>query len=292
MRKFYPEDIISLAFSFPVLILQLYFFFVEEIAYSLSDLLTLPLGVFLLLILIFSNKVNKHPFLRFIRIYYHIPLYGIVFTAFQSFIHRLNPNDWDRELHKWDYLIFGFDITVWFEKCVTPWLTEILTLSYFSYYILPTLTFVLLYFGFREKNNLTSRKYLLAIVIGWYFAFIFYALLPAAGPDIAFPGNYSVVLKGVSPFTSYYLETLGKYLRESNVRNTFPSMHFCIILISCYFAYLYKRKYFWFCVLPLGIMLGLATLYLRQHYLVDLIAAFPLAAIFIYTGRKYAKQTV
>lgn len=228
--------------------------------------------------------------LKFLRSYLHIPLYGIIFSAFQVFVHILNPTDYDTLLLKWDYSVFGFDITRWFEQYVSKGLTEILTLSYFSYYVFPSLTFVMLYFSKNPSAFANARNYLLSIVIGWYGAFIFYVLLPAAGPDIAFPENYSIPLQGLSPLTNTYLENLAKYLKESFVRNTFPSMHFAIILITNYFAYRYKRKYFWFATLPIGTLLAIATVYLRQHYLIDLVGSLPVAALSIYLAGKFMKM--
>ncbi|HEY3249976.1 MAG TPA: phosphatase PAP2 family protein, partial [Ignavibacteria bacterium] len=116
-------------------------------------------------------------------------------------------------------------------------------------------------------------------------------LLPAAGPDIAYPEHYSVPLVGLSPVTNTYLQNLSEYLKGSFVRNTYPSMHFGILLITNYFAYKYKRKYFWFCTLPLGIMLGIATLYLRQHYFIDLVGAAPVVILSIYLSSKTNTKT-
>jgi membrane-associated phospholipid phosphatase len=228
---------------------------------------------------------------KFLRSYLHIPFYGIIFSAYQSFVHKINPADYDTLLLKADLAVFGFDITRWFEPHISKILTEVLTLSYFSYYILPTLTFVLLFFAKDPAAFLKARNYLLAIVIAWYGAFIFYIVLPAAGPDIAFPEHYTVTLQGLSPITNMYLESLGKYLRESFVRNTFPSMHFGIILITNYFAYRFKRKYFLFVTLPLGTLLAIATVYLRQHYLIDLAGSLPVAAISIYLANKIFQKT-
>jgi membrane-associated phospholipid phosphatase len=69
-------------------------------------------------------------------------------------------------------------------------------------------------------------------------------------------------------------------------------MHFGIILITNYFAFIYKRKYFWFCTLPLGALLGIATLYLRQHYLIDLAGSFPIAIFSIYLSDFIIKKGV
>jgi len=280
---FFAEDKICLAFSLLIIIFQIYF--------GLYSAITAPLiGLTLLLALIYFQSRSNSKLLKFFRSYIHIPFYGIIFTAFQTFAHKLNPTDYDQLLLKIDNSIFTFDITVWFQQFISRPLTELLTLSYFSYYVLPTLTFLLL-FLLKTRNDSYSitRNYLLAIVIGWYFAFVCYIILPAAGPDIAFPQHYTVQLIGLSPLTNNYLESIGKYLREAHVRNTFPSMHFGIILITNYFAFRFRRKYFLFCTLPLGILLGTATLYLRQHYLIDLVGSVVIASASIYLSGRFNK---
>ncbi len=280
--KLGPEDKIAAGFSIIIIALQLYF-------YPFITSLTVILGFAALFLFISLQQRFKNRFFRFLRSYYHILYYGLIFTSFQSFIHMLNPNDYDWLLLKWDYAVFGFDITVWLEQFVSKGLTELLTLSYFSYYILPSLTFIILFFS---AGNSIYRKYILAVVFGWYTAFIFYVILPAAGPDIAYPEHYNIPLSGLSAITVTYLQNLGQYLRESSVRNTFPSMHFAIILISNYFAFIYKRKYFWFCTMPLGTLLAVATVYLRQHYLIDLIGSILVAAGSIYFSYWAVKKQI
>ncbi|HAX49620.1 MAG TPA: phosphatase PAP2 family protein [Ignavibacteria bacterium] len=289
-NKLYPEDIIALAFS-GVTIFILAYCIGMGLVKDTSSLLAPVISLFVFSFLAVYQKSSPSKTLKFLRSYIHIPLYGIIFSAFQVFVHVISPTDYDTLLLKWDYAVFGFDITRWFEPFVSKGLTEVLTLSYFSYYVFPTLTFVLLYFGKEPAAFTRARNYLLAIVIGWYGAFVFYIVLPAAGPDIAFPENYTVPLQGLSPLTNTYLENLAKYLKESFVRNTFPSMHFAIILITNYFAFKYKRRYFWFAAMPVGALLAVATVYLRQHYLIDLIGSLPVAAISIYFAGKLINKT-
>jgi len=287
-RQFYPEDLIAMFFSPVILFMMVYYVLAGHIK-DTSAIIVPTVSFMVLTFLVVYQKSTSSITVKFLRSYLHIPFYGIIFSAFQSFVHKLNPTDYDGLLLKADLTVFGFDITRWFEPFISKGLTEVLTLSYFSYYILPTLTFVLLFFTKDPASFLKARNYLLAIVIGWYGAFIFYVLLPAAGPDIAFPEHYTVPIQGLSPLTNMYLENLGKYLKESFVRNTFPSMHFGIILITNYFAYRFKRKYFWFATLPVGTLLAIATVYLRQHYLIDLAGSLPVAAISIYVAGKLIK---
>ncbi len=290
LNKLYPEDIIAVLFS-SIIVFLLAFNISSGRIKDQSALIVPAVSILAFSFLTSYQKSSPSKILKFLRSYLHIPLYGIIFSAFQQFVHIINPADYDTLLLSADLAVFGFDITHWFESYTSKVLTEIITLSYFSYYVFPSLTFVLLYFGKDPAAFTKARNYLLAIVIGWYGAFVFYIVLPAAGPDIAFPEHYSVPIQGLSPLTNMYLENLGKYLKESFVRNTFPSMHFGIILITNYFAYRFKRRYFWFATLPAGTLLAVATVYLRQHYLIDLVGSLPVAVVSIYIADKLIRRS-
>ena len=289
-RSYFPEEIIAFVFSVPVLAIQ--------IIYVLENKLSDPSSVITPLIsfLIFTAYVimlskSRGKTVLFFRSWLHIPYYGIIFTAFQTFIHKLNPHDWDVFLLNIDKSLFGTDVTVWLERFNSRLLTEVLIIMYFSYYLLPTVSFIVFYFNKRSENSYYDvRKFLLALIIGWYLAFVFYAIFPASGPDSAYPQNYHTELKGLSPLTALYLDKVTSYLRESQVRNTFPSMHFGILLMINYFAFKLKRKYFWFVTLPFGVGLGIATLYLRQHYLIDLVGSVFMAWLSIYLAGKIYKE--
>jgi membrane-associated phospholipid phosphatase len=287
--KLFTEDKIALSFSLITLLIFSYYVITGTIRDYNSYVILIISIIVLLAVIRLQNRSNSK-LLKFIRSYIHIPLYGILFSTFQIFLHRLNPSDYDRLLLELDLLIFRTDFTVWFEKFISKPVTEILTLSYFSYYILPTVTFAVLFFLKNDNGFNITRKYLLSIITAWYAAFIFYLALPAAGPDIAFPEHYSIKLEGLSVLTNTYLENLSKYLKESNVRNTFPSLHFGILLIINYFAFRYKRMYFYVCTLPLGILLAIATIYLRQHYLIDLAGSIPLVIISIKFSENIIKK--
>src|SRR5438552_1887730 len=113
----FPEDIIALCFSGTIILFQVYF--------GLYSAAIAPLVlIFLLITLIYFQSYNKSKVLQFFRSYIHIPMYGIIFAAFQTFVHKLNPNDYDYLLAKIDLILFRVDLTVWFEKIISNALTE------------------------------------------------------------------------------------------------------------------------------------------------------------------------
>jgi membrane-associated phospholipid phosphatase len=298
LTNLYPEDKIALSFSVLILIIQLWYFFSGFLTDTSKFLFPAIAFALLLMLIYFQNRSSYDPedpsllqrSLKFTRSYYHVLYYAIIFNAFQTFVHEMNPNDFDIYLLKYDILILGADPTVWFEKHSSRFLTELFAVSYASYYILPSLTFIVIYTLKGADSFLKARNYLLAYCIGLYAAFIFYVLLPAAGPDLAFPENYSIPLTGLTSFSTEFLKNLAQYLKDTEARNTFPSMHFAVLIVINYFAFLYRRKYFLYCTLPLGILLAVATVYLRQHYFVDLLGSIPIAALSIYFALKINKK--
>ena len=62
--------------------------------------------------------------------------------------------------------------------------------------------------------------------------------------------------------------------------DAFPSMHTAISTLAVVHAYRLRLR-MWIAMLPIVVLLQLATLYLRQHYFVDLVAGWAVAGIAI-----------
>ena len=61
-------------------------------------------------------------------------------------------------------------------------------------------------------------------------------------------------------------------------RDVFPSMHVAISLVVWLYAYRNSKRLFWI-LSPLILSLWLSTLYLRYHYLIDVLAGLILAPV-------------
>jgi membrane-associated phospholipid phosphatase len=169
-----------------------------------------------------------------------------------------------------DYFLFGVHPTVRIERWIVPWLTDLMSVAYGSYYFLPVVLMMVLYLKGREQELSLS---LFLLVFGYYISFIGYILFPAIGPRYTLTHLQSIPLEG-SFITDWVRDGLNAL--EHNKRDVMPSGHTQIALIVLYLAYRYERLIFYL-FLPIVSGLILSTVYLRYHYVVDLFAGGGLA---------------
>ncbi|HWP04360.1 MAG TPA: DUF2723 domain-containing protein, partial [Polyangiaceae bacterium] len=121
--------------------------------------------------------------------------------------------------------------------------------------------------------------------------FVGYLLVPIVGPRYYFPkqlGAPSAALLETS------LAALATHANELHVgfgraRNCFPSLHTAWGLIVLVFAYRQMRWLFFVYLLPVGSLL-VATVYLRFHYAVDLIAGALVALLLCAAAPRLARR--
>jgi membrane-associated phospholipid phosphatase len=193
--------------------------------------------------------------------------------------------DIDSSLIQIDLFLFGVHPTVWMERWIVPWFTDIMSLAYFSYYFLPLTLLVVLYI---RNPKLEFNESIFVLTFGYYASFIGYILFPAIGPRYALTSFYSVPLDGTW-ITDFVRDTLNAL--EHNRRDCMPSGHTQIVLMILYLAYRYKRFVF-YVFFPIICGLILSTVYLRYHYVIDLFAGvgFAIASLII-APRLYRRWT-
>ena len=186
----------------------------------------------------------------------------LIYESLGSLIQYLRP-DIDSWLIKIDFFIFGVHPTIWLEKWITPWFTDVMSLAYLSYYFLPIIFVVVIYLQHRTWEFDES---VFILLFGYYLSFIGYILFPAIGPRSTLAHLYSVPLEGsfVTDLVRDGLNTL-----EHNKRDCMPSGHTQIVLIVLYLANRFEKRIFYL-FLPIVCCLILSTVYLRYHYVIDL----------------------
>jgi membrane-associated phospholipid phosphatase len=203
-----------------------------------------------------------------------------IFDSLEHLVHAINPQDIDPLLIRLDYLLFGGHPTVMIEKIMTPLLTDMLQLAYSSYYFLPiTLGAVLLI----RKNEEAFDRSLYLIMLCFYLSYAGYLLFPALGPRFTMNHLQHEDLRGLL-LTAPIQELLNRL--EGIKRDAFPSGHTGIALTVLVLSLRFEKQLF-LLFLPFVTTLIFSTVYLRYHYVVDVLAGIALAALTLFLGDAY-----
>jgi membrane-associated phospholipid phosphatase len=213
---------------------------------------------------------------RFIHGWYPVALITATFKELTYLIPLIHPRDFDAELAAIDYRLFGAHPTVWLERFTWPAITEVLQLVYATYYFLPLILGAVLW---RKRWFERFNFWVFIVVLGFYVSYFGYILVPATGPRFlpAIKDAQTCRLTGVWLFTSLR-ETLDR--AEGITRDCFPSGHTEMTLLVLYYAHRFHRRTFWL-LLPVGSALIFSTVYLRYHYVIDVVAGAAAAVIVI-----------
>jgi membrane-associated phospholipid phosphatase len=204
----------------------------------------------------------------------------LIFNSLGGLIRYINPNTYDDLLIRIDYLMFNGYPTVIMERFYSPSLTDILQVAYTSYYFLPVILGVALKIkGLKEEFDRT----LFLIILCFFLSYIGYIIMPAIGPRFTMNHLQNTELNGI-----LLRERIDLILNslEGIKRDAFPSGHTAITMMIVYLAYRFYRPFFYIS-LPLAIALILSTVYLRYHYVIDVIAGLLLFIITVVAGEKF-----
>ena len=267
---------ISSAF-FIVIFLSLTLLFSNRIPSS-QLLLVKYMGLLLLIVLArrTAERMEKTGWVLF-RDSLPVLLVFEVYDGLGYMLHQINPHDADSVLLQIDRLLFGTDPTLWLQQFVTPFLNDLVHLAYFSFYLVPILLAVVLWAkGKREAFN----RFILGAANAFYLCYLGYILVPAAGPRATLAPFYRVSLEGtaITDFVRGFVASA-----ESLQWDCFPSGHTAVILVVLWYAFREESAAFYF-LLPIACLLLVSTVYCRYHYVIDLMAGIPVAAISVLLG--------
>jgi membrane-associated phospholipid phosphatase len=193
------------------------------------------------------------------------------YALYTNLMLRVNPHTADAVLSKIDATLLGNQASILLEPWVNPWLTDFLCLIYFSYVF--TLPGVALYFYVAKEGKIFRRVmmgYLTLMLLG----IVSYILVPAIGPESFFAGQYTRELNGHALIRGVdYVMRVGRVGYDC-----FPSLHIGIPLLLSFYLRDYRKKLFIPALVYVALMCC-ATVYLRYHYVVDVLAAFIYAPI-------------
>ncbi|MGC1455883.1 MAG: phosphatase PAP2 family protein [Nitrospirota bacterium] len=238
-----------------------------------------PGSTYLLLVLtivalaLLDRKAGAWKILSTIRVFAPIAIIAVIFNSLGGLISGIGSRHYDDTLIRMDYALFGAHPAVWMERFSNPLLTGLLQAAYISYYGMPIALALILYFR-ENKNAFNSAVF--AIVLCFYLSYIGYLLVPAVGPRFTLSHVQTTDL-AADPLTLWVRQALDGL--EHNKTDAFPSGHTAVALVTLVYSWKYREKVLFRILVPAVSALIVSTVYLRYHYVVDVIAGVLLAAL-------------
>ncbi|HET7745812.1 MAG TPA: phosphatase PAP2 family protein [Vicinamibacteria bacterium] len=233
----------------------------------------LGVAVFLLLVLAAAHHWKaRSPLVQGLREVVPFATCILIYTNLHDTIGFVNPHDVHHWLAALDRQIFGVVPCVWAERFITRERTEVMQFFYvnFAWMAPSTSSILLLQRRFREFRAAT-----MGVITCFYLGYALYVAFPAAPPRLVLVYEFTKSLEGYPRMFST-LSAQAFALLPVDSRAAFPSLHTAVSTVALAYAWRYARWWFWV-LLPLSIGLWVSTVYLRHHYVVDLLAGWLLA---------------
>jgi membrane-associated phospholipid phosphatase len=208
------------------------------------------------------------------RHWYPLPYVAACYKEMALLVPAIRGSSADRWLADVDFAFWGAHPTVWLERIASRPLTEALQILY-SLFVPAVLAVACVLW--RRRQYREFRYYAFLIALGFLASYIGYLLVPARGPRFLLAHLQHAKLQGGWLFRP--LQTLLDHL-ESAHYDCFPSGHTALTMLAWWSARLLSnrafRAYFLYtlCII-------FATVYLRYHYTIDVLAGAALAALLI-----------
>ncbi len=276
-RRLWPVDRIIIAyFTFTTVLILVWWKNLPEAPHLLA------LHAVFMAVLAFEIKRPNFT-TRVFRNWYPVIYVAWCYKEMAVLVPAVHRSDYDRFLAGLDFRIWYAYPTVWLERIATPLLTEMLQVAYTLFVPAVLLVAFLLW---KKGRMAQFQYYAFLIALGFLISYIGYLVVPARGPRFLLKHLQHAPLQGLWMFRGMRA-TLDRL--ESAAYDCFPSGHTELTILAWWGSRMFSKRVFWayFAYTPLLIF---ATVYLRYHYTVDLLAGAGVACILIVAAPVFYRK--
>ncbi|MCK5856008.1 MAG: phosphatase PAP2 family protein [Bacteroidales bacterium] len=271
-----PTDIVLLAYLFITTIYMLIFHSNIESFWQVMGARLLIVVVLVQIILL--HKTTNILWVKNLHLLFPIFLMGYLYGETHYMNHGLIAVNLDPYFMEMDQFIFGYQPSILFSKKYNNWLfSELMYMGYISYYF--QVIVITLYAYIKEKEKLNQSIFI--IFNSFLIYYLVYAILPVVGPQFHLIGADG--LPPQSGFFSEFMQQINHNFEKPT--GAFPSSHVGMTLVFSYMALKFSKKLFYIFI-PFTFLIMFATVYIKAHYAVDILAGILSTPIVYYLSQR------
>ncbi|HEY2407093.1 MAG TPA: phosphatase PAP2 family protein [Polyangiaceae bacterium] len=238
--------------------------------------------------LVRGGALDKMPWWR--ALLYRFGIYGpvqISYFFFKTVLPQVNKTTLDSQLYAFDLKVFGFEPAMALDRFVTHATTEWFAFFYFGYFFLLALHVVPILFFSRRRHIL--GEFTFAIIMVFCVGHSLYMAVPGYGPYRAMAGAFQHSF----PAGLWHDLVMSAVKSGGAQMDIFPSLHTAAPTAVALFSWRNRKelpfRYTWPLVAFCTVNIIIATMFLRWHYLIDVVVGLALAATGVWLSRPVTR---
>ncbi|HTY09281.1 MAG TPA: phosphatase PAP2 family protein, partial [Candidatus Edwardsbacteria bacterium] len=223
---------------------------------------------------------HRHRVLDIASDWYPVLTLPFTYSSTGAYIHAIFPDTIDGMLYGMDAWLLGTEPARFLQSLQTPLLSDLLQLSYCSFFAIIFCSALLLYLKGKRYAFSNLRMAIVSILYGTY---VFFMLLPAHGPRFEYHQYFALRGGWITGMVNSFIGG------AAYCGGAFPSGHAGASLAICAVLWRYERRWFG-AFLAATLLLLLSTVYGGYHYIIDLVAGALFGAAVTYATLRWNRN--
>ncbi len=218
---------------------------------------------------------------------YRLTLFSTLFLSYfqlRWILPAVSPYSLDAEIFAFDLRVFGYEPAIAWDRFVAPPITEWFAFFYLGYFFL--LAVYVLPMMLNGRDEIRLAHFALGMFIVFCTGHLLYMVVPGSGPYLHLADSFTHPLEG-GPFWRMVRAIVDAGGPQKDI---FPSLHAAGPTFLALYAFTHRRarpfRFSWQFTAFVAVQIIVATMFLRWHYLIDVVAGVALAAASVLVSHR------